>query len=89
MQRILLTAARWRSLGSDQNRGRLDRTTEYTPGEGKRPGEGKGAGSLAWETSDDDGSNRAAQPSIVGTDFNLVNPSLNLGDVIFPTFSVL
>ena len=33
--------------------------------------------------------NRAAQPSILGTDFNLVTPSLNLKDVLSPTFSVL
>lgn len=60
----------------------------YTRGRQEARG-GEGGGSLARETSDGDGSNRAAQPSIVGTDFNLVNPSLNLGDVIFPTFSVL
>lgn len=33
--------------------------------------------------------NRVAQPSVLGTDFNLVNPSLNLRDVLSPTFSVL
>lgn len=45
--------------------------------------------SLARETPTGIEVNRVAQPSPVGTDFNLVNPSLNSRDVIFPTFSGL